>query len=47
MQELHELASRCQRVYGAALDIEWALGPDGHLYLLQCRPITTLGAFQS
>jgi len=47
VHELHELATRCQQVYGAALDIEWALGPDRHLYLLQCRPITTLGAFQS
>jgi pyruvate,water dikinase len=41
---LHGLANLCQRVYGPALDIEWALGPDRRLYLLQCRPITTLGA---
>jgi pyruvate,water dikinase len=41
---LNELAERCQRVWGPALDLEWALGGDGKIYLLQCRPITTLGA---
>ena len=40
---LHDLAERCARVWGAALDIEWALGGDDAIYLLQCRPITTLG----
>ena len=40
---LNELADRCQRVWGPALDLEWALGGDGTIYLLQCRPITTLG----
>jgi pyruvate, water dikinase len=38
--ELHELASRCQGVAGAAIDIEWALSRDGAVYLLQARPIT-------
>jgi pyruvate,water dikinase len=38
---LHELAERCVRVWGPALDIEWALGADDAIYLLQCRPITT------
>ena len=40
---LHDLAERCARVWGAGLDIEWALGGDDTIYLLQCRPITTLG----
>jgi pyruvate,water dikinase len=40
---LNDLADRCQRVWGPALDIEWALGGDGAIALLQCRPITTLG----
>lgn len=40
--ELNELADRCRGVYGPDLDIEWAVGPDGRVYLLQCRPITTL-----
>ena len=39
---LNELADRCRRVWGRDLDIEWALGGDGNIYLLQCRPITTL-----
>jgi pyruvate,water dikinase len=39
---LHALSERCIRVWGPHLDIEWALGGDGAMYLLQCRPITTL-----
>jgi phosphoenolpyruvate synthase/pyruvate phosphate dikinase len=39
---LNELADRCRSVYGPDLDIEWAVGPDGRVSLLQCRPITTL-----
>jgi pyruvate,water dikinase len=42
LEALNDLANRCQRVWGPALDIEWALGGDGNIYLLQCRPITTL-----
>jgi pyruvate, water dikinase len=38
---LHDLASRCQRVWGRDLDLEWALDADGRIFLLQCRPITT------
>ena len=44
LEALNDLANRCQRVWGPALDIEWALGGDGNIYLLQCRPITTLGS---
>lgn len=40
--ELNELADRCRRIYGPDLDIEWAVGPEGRVSLLQCRPITTL-----
>jgi len=39
LAQLHTLASSCQRVYGAEIDIEWAIH-DGQLYLLQCRGIT-------
>jgi len=39
LAQLHELASRCEEVYGPARDIEWAFA-DGRLYLLQCRAIT-------
>ena len=38
---LHELAARCQRVWGRDLDLEWALDAAGRIFLLQCRPITT------
>ena len=39
---LYDLAERCRRVWGSDLDLEWALGTDGEIYLLQSRPITTL-----
>jgi pyruvate,water dikinase len=39
---LFDLAERCRRVWGSDLDLEWALGTDGEIYLLQSRPITTL-----
>ena len=41
---LHDLAARCQRVWGPDLDLEWALDIRGRIFLLQCRPITTGGA---
>jgi len=37
--ELNLLAGRCEDVYGAGRDIEWAFA-GGRLYLLQCRAIT-------
>ncbi|MGA2530974.1 MAG: PEP/pyruvate-binding domain-containing protein [Acidimicrobiales bacterium] len=40
LEELSQLASRCEQVYGAARDLEWAFA-GGKLYLLQCRAITT------
>ena len=39
---LYELAERCRRVWRTHLDLEWALGADRRMYLLQSRPITTL-----
>ena len=41
LAELNELATRCEQVYGVGRDIEWAIA-DGQLYLLQCRPVTTI-----
>jgi pyruvate, water dikinase len=43
LQELNQLASRCEQVYGPARDIEWAFA-GGTLYLLQCRAITKSGS---
>ena len=40
---LHELTLRCEAVFGADLDIEWAFEGD-RLYLLQCRAITRGGS---
>jgi hypothetical protein len=40
LEQLSQLASRCERAYGPARDIEWAFA-GGTLYLLQCRAVTT------
>ncbi|MGA3216201.1 MAG: PEP/pyruvate-binding domain-containing protein [Acidimicrobiales bacterium] len=40
LEELGQLASRCEQVYGPARDVEWAFA-GGALYLLQCRAVTT------
>ncbi len=40
LEQLSQLASRCEQVYGPARDIEWAFAA-GTLYLLQCRAVTT------
>jgi pyruvate,water dikinase len=37
---LHDLATRCEEVFGPGRDIEWAF-EDKSLLLLQCRAITT------
>ena len=39
LQQLHQLATRCQSIYSQDIDIEWAFHA-GKLYLLQCRAIT-------
>jgi phosphoenolpyruvate synthase/pyruvate phosphate dikinase len=41
--ELNELATRCEAVYGAGRDIEWAFA-GGQLYLLQCRAVTRVAS---
>jgi phosphoenolpyruvate synthase/pyruvate phosphate dikinase len=40
LAQLDRLAQHCERFYGNARDIEWAIA-DGTLYLLQCRAVTT------
>ncbi len=37
---LHELAARCEALYGPDLDLEWAVDATGAVHLLQARPIT-------
>jgi pyruvate,water dikinase len=42
-ESLHELsiqASRCERLFGAPQDIEWAIS-ENRIWLLQSRPITS------
>lgn len=39
-----DLARRAEAVAGSPQDIEWALDGEGRLWLLQCRPITAMGA---
>ena len=43
LRHLHELALKCETVYGQDLDIEWGMA-DGTFYVLQCRSITTSDA---
>lgn len=38
-----DLARRCEDYFGVPQDIEWAIDDTGKLWLLQSRPITTLG----
>ena len=42
LAQLNALALRCEKVYGPARDIEWAIA-GGTLYLLQCRAVTRVG----
>jgi len=48
LSRLHELASRCEALFGGAHDLEWAFTarPRDELFLLQRRAITTLAAHE-
>ena len=41
LRELIDLSKKIQAFYGTPQDIEWAIGHDDKLYILQSRPITT------
>ncbi len=41
LQDLVSYALKIQAYYGKPQDIEWAIGPDDKLYILQSRPVTT------
>jgi pyruvate,water dikinase len=43
LAQLAALATTCERAYGPARDIEWAIA-GGELYLLQCRAVTRAGS---
>jgi rifampicin phosphotransferase len=43
LREIAALARACEKHFGRAQDIEWALDRNGVLWLLQSRAITTLG----
>ena len=42
VHELAELGRRIERHYGAPQDTEWAYDPNGRVWILQSRPVTTL-----
>jgi pyruvate,water dikinase len=41
LRPLLDLSARVATVYGGPQDVEWAIGTDGQLWLLQARPVTT------
>jgi phosphohistidine swiveling domain-containing protein len=43
VMEIAKMVTRVEAHFGTPQDVEWALA-DGHLYVLQARPITTLSA---
>ncbi|HVE45911.1 MAG TPA: PEP/pyruvate-binding domain-containing protein [Acidimicrobiales bacterium] len=43
LRSLSRLAAQVAEVFGGPQDVEWAIGDDGTLHLLQSRPITAVG----
>ncbi len=41
LNQLIELSAKIQAHYGKPQDIEWAVGADNNVYILQSRPVTT------
>jgi rifampicin phosphotransferase len=42
--QLASLAMRLEREFGSPQDIEWAIDHEGEIWILQSRPVTTLGS---
>ncbi len=42
LSQLVELGERVEDHYGRPQDVEWAIGDDGEIFMLQSRPITTI-----
>ncbi len=42
LRRLVQLSATVAEVFGGPQDVEWAIGTDGQLWLLQSRPVTTL-----
>ncbi|MEI2702117.1 MAG: phosphoenolpyruvate synthase [Baekduia sp.] len=47
IHDVAELGRRVEEHYGGPQDTEWAFDPEGALWLLQARPVTTLGDAQA
>jgi pyruvate,water dikinase len=43
VREVADLGVRIERHYGSPQDTEWAFDPDGAVWMLQSRPVTTAG----
>ncbi len=43
VRRLGELAVKIERHYGAPQDTEWAFDPSGEIWMLQSRPVTSVG----
>ena len=41
---LASLAGQVEKLFGGPQDVEWAIDDDGHLWLLQSRPVTAVSA---
>lgn len=41
LRRLVELSDRVAKIFGGPQDVEWAIAPEGELWLLQSRPVTT------
>jgi pyruvate,water dikinase len=47
VHRLAELAMRIERHYGSPQDTEWAFDPEGDVFMLQSRPVTSVGGTPS